>query len=186
MNLLFSTLILDDVSGNFVSNWLQMRGIRLTSGRKFDLSHQLLFGNVITLLRGGSDSNKVLFLQDLWRLLCVRTKKKRSFSSFTKITYLDKSNQMIWFATLKALSLSVCHKVQIVLGSQLIFFFEHTSACEERVYTIARTSGRLCEPATPVSVENLTHFTATWMCSINYKNTYKKDTLVKKGTRLFF
>lgn len=23
-------------------------------------------------------------------------------------------------------------------------------------------------------VENVTHFTATWMCSINYKNTYKR------------
>lgn len=87
MNFFFSTLILDDVSENLVYNWLLMRRIDLTSGRKFDLSHQLLFGNVIRLLRGGSESNKVLSLQDLWRVLCFCTKKiqKKKFFLFYKI-----------------------------------------------------------------------------------------------------
>lgn len=45
--------------------------------------------------------------------------------------------------------------------------FEHTSICEEQVYTIARTSGRLCEPAMSIFVENLTHF-------YSYMNVFNK------------
>lgn len=62
----------------------------------------------------------------------------------------------------------------------------HWTLLWEQAYTIARTLGRLCETNVSFLVENLTHFTATWMCSINYKNNYKKTRLLKKKAHIFF
>lgn len=99
---------------------------------------------------------------------------------------LKKKLNLVFCKLLMLSSLSIlCHKVQIVLGSQMILEIHPLD-------TLVRTGLYYCQNIRKtvwdkcvLFVETQTHFTATWMCSINYKNTYKKTWLLKKGTQHF-
>lgn len=124
--------------------------------------------------RGGSEFSKVLSIQDLWRFsyFWVESYKKLVYTStewdliqswcysiadvmtYCK-TYLDTLDKIIWFrrfvvmCPMNAFPHSVWQsaaKVQIVLGSLLIFFFlEIHPLSWEQACPIAGRSGRLCD-----------------------------------------